>query len=257
MRISELRAELRRRNSALYYFGWFNIVLLIVASIGIILDDTVITGINAWIKPAKFAISVSIYSWTFAWLLNYLPHSKQVKWITGIIILCMFVENAAIFMQAYRGVRSHFNISTAFDGALFGIMGIFILINTITLVWVQILFFTKGIKLSTPMLIAWRAGIFLFIIGGISGGIMSGTLTHTVGAADGGPGLPFFDWSTVVGDLRLPHFFTLHGLQAMAIFGWWSSKRSASAWPILFFFLGYSLFCILLHVIVLSGKSPF
>jgi hypothetical protein len=48
---------------------------------------------------------------------------------------------------------------------------------------------------------------------------------HTVGAPDGGPGLPGVGWSTLHGDLRVPHFFGLHGVQIIPFLAWIFARR--------------------------------
>ena len=45
----------------------------------------------------------------------------------------MIFENTIIAMQSARGVRSHMNFTTLFNGVAFGMMGLFILLTTILL----------------------------------------------------------------------------------------------------------------------------
>jgi hypothetical protein len=138
-------------------------------------------------------------------------------------------------MQVVRGTTSHFNFTTPFDGAVFETMAGFIV-----LVW------TMGLITAILLLrqrlpdAAWAWALRLGMITALVGMAVAFFMTtptatqlaaaqaghglpiggaHTVGVTDGGPGLPLVGWSTVGGDLRVPHFVGLHGLQVLLLVG--------------------------------------
>lgn len=215
-----LLSAFRERNRLLYYAGMAHFIGAILLLLLILVDDTQILGINRWIKPFKFFVSVAIYLMTFCWLSGDLPKSRFIRIFSGQIVLAMVVENTAIVTQAARGVKSHFNVESLEGGIIFSIMGLFILYNTL---WV-ILFTIRYFKVNSGTLprsyvLGARLGLLLFLLGSVQGGYMSAQRGHTVGAADGGPGLPFLNWSTGFGDLRIAHFISLHGLQVLMLLG--------------------------------------
>jgi hypothetical protein len=148
----------------------------------------------------------------------------------SLIAIMLVVELIAITGMASVGSTSHFNVSTPFNIAVWSVMA-----TAISIVWVATFLLSAGLwnsgRMSADLRLAVRWAIGL----GLAGMGIAFTMTppqpqqtlpenwagvagaHTVGAADGGPGLPFFGWSTEAGDLRVSHFFGLHALQVLPL----------------------------------------
>ena len=209
------------------------LLVLAGALAGLGLDQRLITGAPAWLKPAKFAASIAIYTTTLAWIFSLLPAWKRTRavvgWTTAVLLT---LEIVIIAVQAWRGTSSHFNISTPLNIALFAIMGTAILAQTLSVVAVAIALWRQRLD-DEALGGALRFGIVISILGASVGGLMTQPTSaqleaarhsrimvagaHTVGAPDGGPGLPGTGWSTDHGDLRVPHFIGLHALQALPL----------------------------------------
>ncbi len=214
-------------------------------------DSMQILGINRWIKPLKFFLSVGIMSWTMGWILYYLDPKKSVRVISILIVFSMFVENAIVTLQAARGIRSHFNVHEPTNAMLFSIMGIFIVLFTFTSIYALILFTRqKKFFIQPSYLLGIRLGLLYFIIFSLEAGLMLSRLSHTVGGADGGAGLPLVNWSTQLGDLRVAHFFGMHALQLLPLAGYYIFKKPFS---LLIFSTAYFLLVTAMIITALKG----
>ncbi len=249
--MSNLSGELRQRNTLLYWFGWYNMLMAVACLLYIFFDRSEILGINRWIKPAKFFLSVGIMVWTMGWIMYYLQAKRTVMVCSVLIFLTMFFENALIVFQAYRHQPSHFNISNSNHAVIFSWMGILIFTFTLTIMYITWLFFSqKRMHISQPYCWGIRLGLLLFIIFSLEGGIMVNLLSHSVHGKDGGAGLPWFNWSTRHGDLRIAHFMGIHALQLVPLAGFYVFKTKKQ---VQFFALTYFLAAMALLVLALLG----
>ncbi len=227
--------RLWRVNAPLTLTASLMVVVLAALLVGLAVDPRQVLGAPLWLKPAKFAASIAVYSASLAWLFSYLPAfgrtRRVVGWITAVALL---IEMVIITLQAARGTTSHFNVSTPLDGALFTVMGAAIVAQTLSSIAVVVALFRQRFE---DRALGWslRLGLALTIAGASIGGAMTrptddqlvelaagrGTIAgaHTVGARDGGPGLPGTGWSREHGDLRVAHFLGLHALQVLPLFG--------------------------------------
>ncbi|GAA2328247.1 hypothetical protein [Dactylosporangium salmoneum] len=206
--------------------------LALLTAIGIFADDRTLLGVPIWLKPFKFSVSIAIYAVTIAWMIGLLAERRRRFgwWLGTIIAATMLIEIAVIDGQAARGHRSHFNFQTPLDGALFDIMG-----ATIAIAWAATLILAILLLMQRmpdrANALAVRLGLII-ALGGMAVGFLMTIPTqaelaqdhptivgaHSVGVADGGPGLPLVNWSTTGGDLRAGHFIGMHALQALPLF---------------------------------------
>ena len=159
-------AEIYRRNPVLALTGGLMLALTALMLAIAPFDSRTITGINSWIKPLKFTISITIFVWTLAWYLHYLSNRRwAVRLISWGCSVVFVVEMFCIILQAARGTTSHFNIKTPFDAAIFSTMGLMIAVNTMLVLLTLILFFGRTAPLPLAYLWGIRLGLLLFFSG--------------------------------------------------------------------------------------------
>ncbi|OKI14914.1 hypothetical protein A6A25_14830 [Saccharothrix sp. CB00851] len=204
-------------------------------AVAMLLDGRVLQGVPLWAKPFKFSVSLAVYSAGLSWMLS-VPHRGR-RWTSGLATFAtvvIFVEVGLIAIQSARGMFTHFNSSddplNQFVQVSFGtaIPAMFLANVALALVLSFQRFGRPDVRWAV------RTGLYLAVLGMFSGYLMvfkrkesvavdaAGrevelVAGHSVGVPDGGPGLPILGWSTTGGDLRVPHFFGMHGLQVMIL----------------------------------------
>lgn len=215
---------------------WLVVVTSILGFIGMAFDARTVLGLPTWAKTTKFSLSMGLYAATMLWLFSYdRLRPRLSRFILSASAYILGLEIALIILQGARAVPMHFNNATPLDATLFQIMAV-----TITFFWfVNAL----GVAVLLPQQVpsrafAWslRLGLLIALLGMLEGYLMTSPTAdqmallragqhtdmigaHTVGAVDGGPGLPLLGWSVEHGDLRIGHFIGLHGLQLMPLLG--------------------------------------
>lgn len=227
-----------RTNRPLTILTLLTLVTTAVTTLGIFISPVSILNEPAWLKPTKFGLSIIFYAYTLLWLTPFVQgkwRQRGARVCSWLLLLGFLPLFSLVLVQAGRGVRSHFNFATELDGIIFGTMGFFAMsIWGVTAVFALLLFTQKMAQRGLGLSI--KLGLLIALIGSGLGYLMipptaeqqvaleSGQAittvgAHSVGVKDGGTGLPIVGWSTEGGDLRIPHFFGLHGLQLIPLLG--------------------------------------
>ncbi|MGW5361966.1 hypothetical protein [Actinopolymorpha pittospori] len=210
--------------------------LLVISAVGLIVDSRTLLDESVWVKPMKFGFAFALYAGTLAWLLTKLTKGRRLGWWVGTVFaLAAITEVGVITLQAARGTFSHFNadqtdpVTLAVEPILtYGVM--IIVIAQLIIAIVVLIQRTGGPALNRAI----RAGLGLATAGMLiplywmlteihprtvtdaNGNSVPMYQGHGIGDPDG-HGMPITNWSVTGGDFRVPHFFALHGIQALLL----------------------------------------
>lgn len=219
--MSNLVRTLLARDRVLTLAALVMAVGLVLAAVAAPFDVRTVTGIGPWIKPMKFLLSVAIFLATMAWLMPEVEAAARTRRrLSAVMAGTMVFEIVCIVGQAARGTTSHFNQSTVFDAVVFALMGLAITLNTLAVAGVWWCLRRDTPPDRTGYLAGVRLGLALFVVGSLQGFVIVANGGHSVPGPDGGPGLPFLNWSVDRGDLRVAHFIGLHALQTLPLLGY-------------------------------------
>jgi hypothetical protein len=218
-----------KHTKSLFWLAVVSVVGAVVLVPFWVFDPRELGGVSAWEKPLKFFISSAIFSFTFSWLSSFITKGSRWVKLAGLLIaISLAVELVLIVAMAALGTTSHFNVSTPAAIVIWSLMATFISIVLFATLFLSITILLQkqqefnlkltlvlgslntAIGMGLAYLMTSPTANQLANFQGIAG-------AHAVGVDDGGPGLPFFGWSTVAGDLRVGHFFGLHSIQVAAI----------------------------------------
>jgi hypothetical protein len=208
----------------------FQIALAVPSLIAFGIDDRLLNGISVWIKPLKFQLSLAVMMATLLWLLPLIDEralASRGLWLAACTAaMTAMGEIAYITLQAARGRASHFNDSTLIEATMYSIMGIAAALLVLSALVIGVYILTRPSPLA-PMGLRLGGGWGLIL-----GAILTLITAFALGSGQiGGPGhwvggvrtdvggLPLFGWSRTGGDLRVPHFFATHIMQALPILG--------------------------------------
>jgi hypothetical protein len=209
------------------------------------IDVRTLNDISVWAKPLKFQFSFALHWLTLALLLRCIDtparESNMTLWLLRAAALSTLIELLYITLQAARGRASHFNFDTALERLMYyGVMGPASLVIVGVTAWVAYPVWRhpqpgigRGLVLGASLGLFLSGLVTLLVTAPLAAGIVDGPGHWVGGIRSDADGLPLFGWSNSGGDLRAPHFFATHLLQALPLAGWFADRiapRRALEW---------------------------
>jgi hypothetical protein len=212
-------------------------------------------GAVSFRKPVTFAVSFALLFAALWWALDRLPNRPRLGWfLAAPLVAGSVVETLLITMQSWRGEASHFNVQDAFNGAVFSLMGVSILVVSIAIVGIALWAFIEPPK-DRAAALAVRSGLIMVVLGlglgiplieaGFAFLERTGQVPNsiTVGAA---------------GVAKFPHAIAFHGVQFLILLVVAGQRVAASnrLMMVRFGVVSYSLLLLWSSLHTNQGRAP-
>jgi hypothetical protein len=190
-------------------------------------DTRLFQGVSVWLKPWKFQVSIGVYLLTLALFMTWLPaaalRTRSARYVVWVAVASGIFEVTYITWQAAFGLGSHFNLSTKLSAVMYSLMGVgAVLLTSASLVLGILIARSADYRLPSVLKLSIVLGLLItFVLGTFFGGYLS---TQPTGNLVGGQllqadGLFLFKWSRMSGDYRVAHFFGIHAMHFIPVFG--------------------------------------
>lgn len=227
-------------------------------------DLRLLDGANVWAKPMKFAAATVLHFATLAVVMHFLSAPMQANRLLSVLAVASVIaaigEVGYIAVQAARLQASHFNVGTPFHAAMYSLMALGAVVLVAASGAVGVAAAADG---AAPMAAPVRLAVAIGLIGGtaltlVTAFRLGGNMSHHVGIEVAAAlRMPITGWSLTVGDLRPPHFFATHMMQALPLFGVVAARLLPSGLAIgavILAALAWTAITLVLFSIALSGR---
>ena len=218
--------ELLRREPTLARLTFFMLLVSLPTALALGLDGRQVHGVNVWVKPLKFLLSLALFAGTTAWFFELLPAARRAmrpaRAVVWTIVVAGVGEVAYISLQAALGQPSHYNVSDPLHKLMYQLMGA----AALALMLTQLVLAHQIACHARPGLpTLWRHAVVMGLVMTFVLGVGAAALLASA-RPPAGAGLPVLGWHLGGGDLRPAHFIGSHAQQLVPLAGWWLARAA-------------------------------
>jgi len=174
-------------------------------------------------KAATFGLSFGLTLMNIVWVASFLEMSRTVRAsLIGSFTAACALETVLVTMQAWRGVPSHFNLETTFDGLVARALAIGGAVLVAVISWLMVAAWRRRPPVEDSFRVAIRLGLSILVAAQLVGALMIARGMLLVFA-----GNPQAAYDTA-GSLKPVHGVAMHGILVLPLLAY---ALSFVDWP--------------------------